>query len=57
MKLEYSQKIFEKYQISNFINIRPVKIELFHAERQTDMTKLIATFRSFANMPKNVCIF
>ena len=27
--------------------------ELFHANRQTDMTKLIVAFRYFANAPKN----
>ena len=27
--------------------------ELFHADGQTDMTKLIVVFRYFANAPKN----
>jgi hypothetical protein len=27
--------------------------ELFQADRQTDMTKLIIAFRNFANTPKN----
>ena len=27
--------------------------ELFHADRQTDMTKLIVGFRNFANAPEN----
>jgi hypothetical protein len=35
------------------MKIRPVGAELFHAERRTDMTKLIVTFRNFANAPKN----
>jgi len=26
---------------------------LFHADRRTDMTKLIVAFRNFANAPKN----
>jgi hypothetical protein len=26
--------------------------ELFHADEQTDMTKLIAAFRNFVNWPK-----
>jgi hypothetical protein len=30
-----------------------VGAELLHADRQTDMTKLIVTFRTFANAPKN----
>jgi hypothetical protein len=38
------------------MKIRPVEAELFHADewtdRQTDMTKLMVTFRNFANAPK-----
>jgi len=38
------------------MKIRPVGAVLFHAGRrtnvQTDMTKLIVTFRNFANAPK-----
>jgi hypothetical protein len=45
-----------KYQIS-WISIRPVRAQLFHAEvliaGRTDMTKLIAAFRNFANRPEN----
>jgi hypothetical protein len=33
------------------MKIRPVGAELFHADRRTDMTNLIAAFRSFANVP------
>jgi hypothetical protein len=55
-ELEFSRQIFEKAKISNFIKIRPVGAELFHADRQTDrqtgMTKLIVTFRNFANALK-----
>ena len=29
-----------------------MRAELFHADRRTDMTKLIVTFRNFANAPK-----
>ena len=32
--------------------ILPVIAELFHAEGQTNMTKLIVAFRNFANAPK-----
>ena len=32
---------------------RPVKADLFHADGQTDMTKLIVVFRNFANAPKS----
>jgi len=43
------------------MKISPVRAELFHAHRRTDrrtdrrkdMTKLIVTFRNFANAPKN----
>jgi hypothetical protein len=54
---KFSQNI--QYQV--FIKICPVGANWFHAERrtdgrmerQTDMTKLIFAFRSFANAPKN----
>ena len=36
------------------MKIRPVGGELFHADRRTDVMKLIAAFRNFANTPKNV---
>jgi hypothetical protein len=40
MKLESSRHIFEeKTPISNFIKIRPVGAELFHADRRTDTRK------------------
>jgi len=32
--------------------IRPVATELFRADGQTNMTKLIVAFRYFANAPK-----
>jgi hypothetical protein len=53
MKLEYSLKNFENPQISNFMKIRPVGVELFHADGWTDMTKLIVAFSNFVNVPKN----
>jgi hypothetical protein len=31
-----------------------VGAELFHADEQTDMTKLIVAFRNFANAPKSI---
>jgi hypothetical protein len=44
-------------QLPNFIKFRPVGAELFHADggtdRQTDKTKLIVAFRSFAKAAKN----
>jgi hypothetical protein len=37
------------------MKIHPVGAELFHAERQTDVTKLAVAFRNFATTPK-ICI-
>ena len=34
------------------MKIPPMEAELFHAEGQTDMTKLIDAFRNFPNAPK-----
>jgi hypothetical protein len=57
MKLKFSLQIFEKIQIPDLIEIRPVGAELLHADRRadkrTDMPKLIVAFRNFANAPKN----
>jgi hypothetical protein len=49
MKLEFSPQIFGEV---NLIKIRPVIVELFHADKQTDM-KLITAFRNFGNAPNN----
>jgi hypothetical protein len=35
------------------MKIRPVGAELFHADRRTDMTKLIVVLLNIANAPKN----
>jgi len=35
------------------MKIRPVRAELFRADRRTDMTKLWVIFRNCANAPKN----
>ena len=54
MKLEFYRYIFEKTTPeSNLIKILSVEAVLLHAYRQTDMTKLIAAFRSFANRTQN----
>jgi hypothetical protein len=39
------------------MKIRPVRAQLFQADRQTDMTKLIVTFRNFAKALKNASKF
>ena len=54
MKLKFSRQSSEKnLQIPNFMKIRPVGAELFHADRRTNMTKLIVAFRNFTNAPRN----
>jgi len=51
--LAISRRIFEKKIIkSDFRKIHPVGAELFHAVKQTDTTKLIVAFQSFAKGPK-----
>jgi len=53
MKIEFSLQIFEITRTSNFMKIGPVVAELFHADGQTDMTKLTVFFRNFVNSPNN----
>jgi hypothetical protein len=57
MKLEFSGQIFRgkklKYRISNFMKILPGRVDLFHADGRTDVTKIIVAFRNFANAPEN----
>jgi len=36
------------------MKICPVGADLFHADRQTDMAKLIVAFRNFAKAPKKL---
>jgi hypothetical protein len=52
MKPEFLERFLKKAKISSFIKIRPVGAEFFHAERQTDMTKLRVAFRNFMNASK-----
>jgi len=57
MKLNFSPTDFSKsIQISISKKIRPVQTEMFHADRRTAMTKLIAAYRSFANAPKKTAL-
>ena len=52
MKLKFSRHILEKYS-SNFMKIRPRRVEWFHADGQTGMTKLVVDFCNFVNSPQN----
>jgi len=52
MKLEFSQQISKDTQISKFMKILPAGVEVFQADRQTDMVKLVFAFRNFQNVPK-----
>ena len=51
MKLIFSDNFRNK--ISNFKKLQVVGVELFHAEKQRDMTQLIVAFRNFVKAPKN----
>ena len=49
--------MFDKVRSLIFIRILLVGAELFHADGQTDMTKLTVAFRNFANAPKKATSF
>ena len=44
MKLDFSQQIFKNTQISNFMKMRPMGAELFHADRRTGTSETIVFF-------------
>jgi hypothetical protein len=52
MNLEISKRFSKNTQTSNFMKIRPVEDELFHAADR-DFRKLTVAFRIFANAPNN----
>jgi hypothetical protein len=52
--LNFLDIFFKNTQISNFMKIRPVGAELFHADGQTDMTKLTVAVPNIANTFKNL---
>ena len=50
----FLDKSSKNTHISNFMKIRPVWAELFFADGQTDMAKLVIGFRNFPNAAKDV---
>jgi hypothetical protein len=50
-------KFLKNFEVSNFMKIRPVRAELFHANRgtkgRTNLKKLTVAFRSSAKEPGN----
>jgi len=57
MELEFSQQIFEKIQISNFIKIRPAEAELFYVTGTDRHDEANIFFSHFGNAPKNITQF
>jgi hypothetical protein len=54
MKPEFAQLIFKNPQISNFMKIHSVAAKMLHADRKTDMMKLIFNIHSFANTHEQI---
>ena len=52
MKLEFSRRSFEEYSNIKFRENPPVRAELFHSDRRTQMTELVVAFRNFVNVHK-----
>jgi hypothetical protein len=51
IKTEFSNAFRKMLKYPNFIKIRSVEVQLFHADRRTNMTKLTVAFRNFAYAP------
>ena len=56
MKIEFSLRFFEKYVNINFHEIRALEAELFYADEQIAMTKLVVVLPNFAKAPKNMSV-
>ena len=54
--LNFLNRVLKSTQILNFMKIRLIGAEILHANRRTDMSKVIAAFGNIANAPKNVHI-
>jgi len=52
--LNFLDRFSKNTKISYCIKIRSVEAELFHADGQTDTTKLIVSLHNLANAPENV---
>ena len=50
LHVKYLSHFLKNIQISNFMKICPMGTELFLVDRWTEMTMLIITFCSFANL-------
>jgi hypothetical protein len=56
MKLEFSRQVFEKYSnfgFHEYTSNRSRVVPCRQTEGQTDMTKLVVAFRTFANARKS----
>jgi hypothetical protein len=49
--LKYADRT--RIKLNSFRVLLKVEAELYHADGQTDITKLTVAFRNFANAPKN----
>jgi hypothetical protein len=57
INLNFFSGFLKTIQISNFMKLRSMGAELFHADKETDgrtdITKLIVASHNFVNAPKN----
>ena len=51
--MNFLDRFSKSIQKLNFIKIRPVEADLFHAEGRTDLMKQIVAFHCFAKAPKH----